>query len=69
MNSYILFDDSCRHYGFNIAKKERCVLIIDFTRPKNIQKGISNIDNSKELIKICSSFKIIDNVYGKLHSR
>lgn len=67
LNSYILFDDSIRHYGFNYSENDRYVLIIDFPRPLNIQSGSSDIETSSELLRLSSSYKIINNVYEKLN--
>ena len=63
---YVLFDDSIEHYGFNESSDTRCVLIIDFKRPENIQSGISNIEASGELIKLCSFYNEINNLYKDL---
>lgn len=65
-NECILFDDSHFHMGFNLDTEERYVLIIDFERPNNIPKGISDIEDNEELLKMCNSFNIINNVYSKI---
>lgn len=67
MNECILFDDSHNHYGFNLDTEERCVLIIDFERPKEAKRGISELnDNDGEVFRMKNSFNIINNVYDKL---
>lgn len=63
---YILFDDSIRHYGFNNSNFTRYVLIIDFKRPSNIQKGISNVSASDELTKLCSLYNVVNKLYDSL---
>ena len=63
---YILFDDSLEHYGFNKSENTRYVLIIDFKRPENVQTGISKIEASDALLKLCAFYKTIDKIYKEL---
>jgi len=62
----ILFDDSLLHTGYNESDKDRYILIIDFVRPKNVPKGVSNIKSSEELLKLVGFYKIINNLYKSL---
>lgn len=66
LGDVILFDDSLMHSGFNESNQDRYILIIDFVRPKNIPKGVSTIESSKQLLKLSSFYKIINNVYENL---
>ena len=66
LGDVILFDDSLIHSGFNESNKDRYILIIDFKRPKHIPKGTSKIKSSKQLLKLASFYKIINNVYNNL---
>ena len=54
---WLIFDDSKIHYAHNQSEEDRIVLIIDITRPNNIQIGESDIGDSKELIEIINYFK------------
>ena len=63
---YILFDDSLMHYGFNKSEAHRYVLIIDFARPPSVQKGVSKIEATDSLRKICAFYGVINNVYKGL---
>ena len=50
LGKVIIFDDSKIHYSANLSKKERITLIIDIERPSYIEKGISTIEDTPELI-------------------
>lgn len=57
-NDWIVFDDSKLHYAVNNSKnEERIILIIDLERPENIEKGISNIEDTDELMVLIDSMK------------
>lgn len=54
---WIVFDDSKTHYAHNQSNEDRIVLILDITRPADIEVGKSEIGDSKELIDIIEYFK------------
>lgn len=54
---WIVFDDSKTHYAHNQSNEDRIVLILDITRPADIEVGKSDIGNSKELLDIVEYFK------------
>lgn len=55
--NWILFDDSKMHYAENQSNIDRIVLIIDIERPVHIEKGKSQIKDTKELMEIVNYFK------------
>lgn len=56
-NEWTVFDDSKIHYAENGSDFDRIVLIIDIERPNNIKRGISNEQDSKELLDFIEQFK------------
>ena len=65
---YIIFDDSIVHTGFNNSKKDRYVLIIDFVRPENADKGISRVEFTEGITfkNVTDNFNKINRYYGNL---
>jgi hypothetical protein len=57
---WIVFDNSKIHYANNQSDEDRIVIILDITRPDNIQIGESEIGDSKELIEIVEYFTPLD---------
>lgn len=54
---WIIFDDSLFHSASNEDEtKDRIILLLDIERPKYIEKGISDIDNSPELNNFIDEF-------------
>jgi aspartyl/asparaginyl beta-hydroxylase (cupin superfamily) len=68
VKKYIIFDDSMVHTGFNESKKDRFVLIIDFERPKNADKGVSRVEFTKGMTPedVMNNFHRINKYYGNL---
>lgn len=56
-NKWLLFDDSRYHYAHNPTNEDRIVLIIDVERPSHIKTGVSDVDDTKELLQIIDYFK------------
>ena len=56
-NKWTIFDDSKTHYSSNLSDKVRIVLIVDIERPNNIEKGKSEIGDTKELIQLINYLK------------
>lgn len=56
-NKLTIFDDSKTHYSLNLSNKVRIVLIINIERPNNIEKGKSEIGDTKELIQLINYLK------------
>ena len=56
-NKWLIFDDSKTHYAINNSDYHRIVLIVDLERPKYIEKGKSDVSNTKELLDIVEYFK------------
>jgi hypothetical protein len=54
---WIIFDDSKTHYANNLSEEDRIILILDIERPYWIEKGISDINDTKELLNIIDYFK------------
>lgn len=54
---WIAFDDSKTHYAHNQSNEDRIILILDITRPVDIEVGKSVIGDSKELMDIIEYFK------------
>lgn len=54
---WMAFDDSKTHYAHNQSNEDRIVLIVDITRPADIEIGKSDIGDSKELMDIIEYFK------------
>lgn len=54
---WIIFDDSLFHSASNEDdSKDRIILLLDIERPANIEKGISDVDNSQELNNFIEEF-------------
>jgi beta-hydroxylase len=54
---WIIFDDSLFHSASNEDdSKERIILLLDIERPANIEKGISDVNNSTELNNFIDEF-------------
>jgi hypothetical protein len=53
----VVFDENIAHSGFNMGKYNRCILILDLKRPKEIPEGISCIDTTENLQKILKYFE------------
>lgn len=68
VKKYIIFDDSMVHSGFNESKKDRYVLIIDFERPKDADKGISRVEFTQGMTTedVMVSFNKINKYYENL---
>jgi aspartyl/asparaginyl beta-hydroxylase (cupin superfamily) len=62
INKWIIFDDSKLHWADNNSKNDRIVLILDIKRPTFIKKGISNINDTTELIDFINIYNNI-NIY------
>ena len=56
-NKWLIFDDSKTHYAINNSDYHRIVLIVDIERPNFIEKGKSDIGDTKELLEIVEYFK------------
>ena len=54
---WLIFDDSKWHWAENQSESDRVVLIIDIERPNNIQKGTSDVGDTKELVELIEYFK------------
>jgi aspartyl/asparaginyl beta-hydroxylase (cupin superfamily) len=55
---WLVFDDSKWHYATNTSPdSERIVLILDVDRPSNIERGTSDVGDTKELLEIVNYFK------------
>lgn len=52
----VVFDENITHSGFNKGKYNRCVLIVDIQRPKDIAPGISTVSSTTELQAIIDHF-------------
>lgn len=48
---WIVFDDSKWHFADNNSKEDRYVLILDLNRPAHIKKGISEVQDTPEVIE------------------
>lgn len=55
-NKWLIFDDSKTHYAINNSDYHRIVLIVDIERPNFIEKGKSDIGDTKELLEIVEYF-------------
>jgi aspartyl/asparaginyl beta-hydroxylase (cupin superfamily) len=56
-NEWLIFDDSMTHYAENQSDRDRVVLIVDIERPWNIKQGVSDSEDSRELIEFINQFK------------
>lgn len=55
---WMVFDDSKWHYATNNSYvDERIVLILDVDRPNTIERGTSDVGDTKELLEIVNYFK------------
>jgi len=61
LNDWIIFDDSKLHYAENKSNEQRIVLIVDINRPNYIEKGISTIEETNELMEIVNKMKMLNN--------
>jgi aspartyl/asparaginyl beta-hydroxylase (cupin superfamily) len=57
-NDWIIFDDSLEHSADNNSDRDRIVLILDIKRPKNVNKGTSNVTFSDELENFLKEFNL-----------
>ena len=57
IGKWIIFDDSKNHYADNFGNEDRIVLILDIKRPNNVKLGISEIEDSTELIGFIKEFQ------------
>jgi beta-hydroxylase len=58
-NEWLIFDDSKIHYAENKSASDRIVLIVDIERPAHIRAGVSDSEDSKELLDFIDQFKVL----------
>lgn len=55
--NWIVFDDSKWHFADNKSTHDRYVLILDLARPGHIEKGISQVEDTPEVIEFLNSLQ------------
>lgn len=60
-DEWLVFDDSKLHSGYNMTDKERVVLLLDIERPIHVPKGVSEIEDTLEMLNLAKYFQVNNN--------
>lgn len=65
-NEFCVFDDSKMHWAANLSSNDRTVLILDIERPAGVPRGVSEIGETPELLRIVDHYKRLAEQNSKI---